>query len=117
MGPGADETFVYKSPDPAVYMGIIMTPAVIANFGCTQFQLGSYRVLDSAQMSGGMASGSLGSLAIFSPDSRLLIRLGRNRVLGGEALFTFGVRSIVPAGGANVDFLATLLLYVRNAAC
>ena len=117
MGPGVDETFVYKSPDPAVYMGIIMTPAVIANFGCTQFQLGSYRVLDSAQMSGGMASGSLGSLAIFSPDSRLLIRLGRNRVLGGEALFTFGVRSIVPAGGANVDFLATLLLYVRNAAC
>ena len=38
MAPGTDETFVYKSPDPAVYMGIIMTPAVIANFGCTQFQ-------------------------------------------------------------------------------
>jgi len=117
MAPGTETTFVYKSPDPAVYMGIVMTPAVIANFGCTSFQLGSYRALDGAQLSGGMGSGSLGSLAIFSPDSRFQLRLGRNRVLGGEALFTFGVRSTVPPGGANVDFLATLLLYVRTSSC
>ncbi|HSN99569.1 MAG TPA: hypothetical protein VLS89_14845 [Candidatus Nanopelagicales bacterium] len=116
MGPGTEEVFVYKSPDPAVFMGIILTPAVIANFGCTQFQLGSYRVLDGAQMGGGQGSSSVGSLAIFSPDARHLIKLGRNRILGGEALFTFGVRCIVPAPG-QADFLATLLLYVRNSGC
>lgn len=116
MASGAEQVFEYKSPDPAVFMGIIMTPAVIANFGCTKLQLGSYRVLDAAQMSGGQGSNSVGSLAIFSPDARHVVRLGRNRILGGEALFTFGVRCIVPAGN-TADFLATLLLYVRNTGC
>lgn len=114
MASGAEETFVYKSPDPAVFMGIVMAPAVVANFGCTQFQLGSYRVQDGSQMSGGMASGSVGSLALFTPDSRQLIRLGRNRVLGGEALFTFGIRCLLPAGGTTADFVANLLLFARG---
>lgn len=116
MAPGAEASFEYKSPDPAVFMGIMMSPAVIANFGCTRFQLGSYRVLDAAQMSGGAGPNSIGSLALFSPDSRQFVRLGKNRVLGGEALFSFGVRCIVPAGG-TADFLASLLLFVRNTGC
>lgn len=116
MGPGAEVEFTYKSPDPAVFMGIVMTPAVIANFGCQKLQLGSYRALDGSQMSGGQGSNSVGSLAMFAPDARQIIRLGRNRILGGEALFTFAVRCMVPAP-QQADFLATLLLYVRNSGC
>lgn len=116
MASGAEVEFEYKSPDPAVFMGIVMTPAVISNFGCQKLQLGSYRALDGSQMSGGQGSNSVGSLAMFSPDARQIIRLGRNRILGGEALFTFRVRCMVPAA-QTADFLATLLLYVRNSGC
>jgi hypothetical protein len=116
MAPGDEVEFEYKSPDPAVFMGIVMTPSVIVNFGCQKLQLGSYRALDGSQMSGGQGSNSVGSLAMFSPDARQIIRLGRNRILGGEALFTLRVRCMVPVN-LQADFLATLLLYVRNSGC